>query len=239
MKLFLCGQKYFGWLMFNLLREMGHEIVGVAAPVQSNGKPDRLYKAATHLDVPFVMPGGQLRHENMPEGCDLIIAAHSYDYVGTKTLAKTRLGGIGYHPSLLPLHRGRDAVRWAIRMGDPVTGGSIYWLSKQVDGGPIAAQDWCFIPPGWDAQRLWREKLQPMGIRLFTQTLEDLEQGRMIAIPQDESLATWEPSLDQPPIFRPDLTQLGSVEGFEVIRSKKQLEKPLAVSDSWKQIAGG
>lgn len=235
MKIFLCGQKYFGWLVFNIIRELGHEIVGVAAP---QGE-DRLYRAAYNLDVPYLIPGGQLRYETMPDGIDLIVAAHSHDYVGMKTLGKTRLGGIGYHPSLLPLHRGRDAVRWTIRMGDKVTGGTVYWLSKNVDAGPIAAQDWCFVPPGYDATRLWRELLQPMGVRLIAQTLEDLSAGTIVAVPQDEAIATWEPSLDRPPIYRPDLPRIGAIEGYQVVTSKTQLEPSLAVSDSWKILAGG
>ena len=43
-------------------------------------------------------------------------AAHSHDFIGRKTRALSRLGALGYHPSLLPLHRGRDAIRWAVHM---------------------------------------------------------------------------------------------------------------------------
>jgi len=231
-KIFLCGQKYFGWAVFTKLRALGYDIVGVSAPY-SESKPDRLYKAAVGLDVPYLVKGGALTAETFPDGVDLVVAAHSYDYVGLKTLRKARLGGIGYHPSLLPVHRGRDAIRWAIRMDDPVTGGTVYWLSKGVDCGPIAAQDWCFIPHGWDAETLWRERLQPMGVRLIVKTLADIEAGKLVKMPQEPDCATWEPALDQPPIFRPDLAQLGSVEGFEVVSSR-------GVDDwDWRRIAGG
>jgi methionyl-tRNA formyltransferase len=172
----------------------------------------------------------------MPSGVDLIIAAHSHDYIGLKTLATTTLGGIGYHPSLLPLHRGRDAIRWTLRFGDKVTGGSVYWLSKNVDGGAIAAQEWCFVPPGWDATKLWRERLQPMGIRLLAQTLDDLDRGKIVAVPQDERLATWEPALDQPPIYRPDLPRIGNVPGFEVVSSSYEWDE--AARLPWQVLAG-
>lgn len=239
MKIFLCGQKYFGWLVFNLLRDLKHEIVGVAAPVKHGSEPDRLWRAATNLDVPVVIPGGTLTVDNLPEGVDLIICAHSYDFVGLKTLAKAKLGGIGYHPSLLPLHRGRDAVRWTIKMGDRITGGTVYWLNKTVDGGPVAAQEWCFVRPEWDATQLWREKLQGMGIRLIAKTLSDIQSGRIVAIPQEKGLATWEPSMDTQPIFRPDLPRIGAIEGYEVIASKEALEDDFGVSRHWKVLAGG
>ena len=233
LKIFLCGQKYFGWLVFTKLKELGYKVIGVAAPTGDRGKEDRLYRAAYHLDVPYLIPGGALTAEIMPDGIDLIIAAHSHDYVGVKTLRKARLGGIGYHPSLLPLHRGRDAIKWTIRMGDRVTGGTVYWLTKGVDCGPIAAQDWCFEPPGWDATALWRDRLQPMGLRLILKTLSDLESGRIVSVPQERSCATWEPSLDQPPIFRPDLPQIGEIPGFDIVSA------PGEERWDWRRIAGG
>lgn len=219
--------------------DLRHEIVGVAAPVKSGNEPDRLWKAANALDVPCIIPGGSLTVDNLPEDVDLIVCAHSFDFVGLKTLRKAKLGGIGYHPSLLPLHRGRDAVRWAVKMGDKVTGGTVYWLNKTVDGGPIAAQDWCFVRPEWDAAQLWRERLQGMGIRLFAKVLTDIQSGKIIAIPQDKTLATWEPSMDSRPIFRPDLDRIGSIEGYEVIASKEALEDDFGVSRNWKVLAGG
>lgn len=239
MKVFLCGQKYFGWLAFRCLLDLGHDVIGVAAPMESEGKIDRLYKAAIALDIPFLIPGGTLRAANMPSGCDLIICAHSYDYVSEATLAKTKLGGIGYHPSLLPLHRGRDAVRWTTRLGERVTGGTVYWLSKNVDGGPIAAQEYCIIPLGLTPDALWRDKLQPIGIKLFAKTLSDLSSGRIIAVPQDESCATWEPSIGRSPIFRPDLPQIGAVDGFETVRTRATLESGWGLSETWKVLAGG
>lgn len=214
MKVFLCGTRYFGQQVFEAITAAGHEVIGVSAPIG-----DRLHRAAVSAGVPHVITAGTLSADTMPEGADLIVAAHSHDFIGAATLRKTVLGGIGYHPSLLPLHRGRDAIRWAIRMGDRVTGGSIYWLSRNVDGGPIAAQDWCFIPPGADPGELWREVLQPMGLRLILRTLDDLSRGVVVAVPQDERLATWEPSLDQPPIFRPDLPRIGAPAGFTYVTS--------------------
>lgn len=238
MRIFLCGQKQFGLDAFELMQSLGHDVVGVAAPAG-----DRLYRAAAYRDVPHLIPGGALRAATMPPDVDLILAAHSYDFISAKVLAATRLGGLGYHPSLLPLHRGRDAIRWSIRLGERVTGGTVYWLTQNVDAGPIAAQDYCFIPPGWDARRLWRERLQPLGLRLIAQALADLEQGRLVAIPQEESCATWEPALSQPPIFRPDLPQLGSIPGFEVVASAAQQKRQPPHSETacgaWKRLAGG
>lgn len=85
----------------------------------------------------------------MPKICHLVIwefTAHSFDYIGKRTRYIPRLGWLGYHPSLLPRHRGRSAIEWSIRMNDAITGGSVFWLNAGIDRGDIAYQDWCFIP---------------------------------------------------------------------------------------------
>lgn len=181
----------------------------MSAPLEgSAGGLDKLRAAAEIARVP-VMPCGMLNAETLPEGVDVIVAAHSHDFVGGKTRSRARFGGIGFHPSLLPRHRGRDAVRWAVKMGDAVTGGTVYWLTDTVDGGPVAAQDWCFIGAEESPRALWRDKLMPMGVRLIVKVLADLDRGVMVAIPQDETYATWEPGWDRPPVRRPDLLMLG------------------------------
>ena len=217
MRLYLAGQKAFGAAVFEALRKE-HQIVQVSAPAWRAGGllPDRLRDAAEKAGVPW-REAGKLRAELMPEGVDLIVCAHSHDFVGRKTRLKARLGAIGYHPSLLPRHRGRDAVRWALHMGDPVTGGTVYWLNETVDGGPIAAQEHVFVAPGETPEALWRDKLAPLGVKLTLAVLEDLAAGRIVARRQDEACATWEPSWERPPLTRPDLDLIGRLpEGYRL-----------------------
>jgi methionyl-tRNA formyltransferase len=216
MRILLCGQRSFGRAVLESLLEHGRDIVSVCAPAVQD---DRLFIRAEHYHIP-VIPSGSLRAETMPAGVDLIVAAHSHDFIGRKTRLKARIGAIGYHPSLLPRHRGRDAVRWTIKLGDPVAGGSVYWLSDNTDAGDIAAQDWCFVAPGTTPSELWRNDLFPMGVRLLNRAVSDLASGVMVAIPQEEQFATWEPSWDRPPIRRPDLTMIGGGLNLRVVREK-------------------
>lgn len=215
MRILVSGQKEFGAAVFKLCRAEGHEVVAVAAPGLSSSYattgeqlPDRLRFAAQLAGVPWI-PSDLLRADTVPKGTDLIIAAHSHAFLGRKTRARAALGAIGYHPSLLPVHRGRDAVRWTIQMRERITGGTVFWLNDTADSGPIAAQAHAFVRPRDTATALWREVLFPLGLRLIKKVLADLSAGRKVAIPQDSSLATWEPSWDRPPIFRPELPELG------------------------------
>lgn len=209
LRVLLAGQKYFGAETFRALRALpGVEIAAVAAPMTPD-KPDRLWAQADLYRVP-VIKAGTLNAQTMPEGIDLIVAAHSHDFIGEKTRLRAQYGAFGYHPSLLPLHRGRDAVRWTIKMGDKITGGTVYRLSNRMDGGDILAQDYVFIRPGDDAETLWRRDLSPLGVHLLAETVARVpNEGYLIGKPQDETLATFEPSWERPPAYRPDLIMLG------------------------------
>ena len=222
MNVFLCGQKQFGASVLEAVAKK-YKILGVSSPafaghLSTDGSQifDRVRATAERLRIPW-QP--QVRADSLPAGTDIIVAAHSHDFIGRKTRAKAKFGAIGYHPSLLPLHRGRDAVRWAIHGGDRVAGGSVYWLTDSIDAGPIAAQEHVFVRPGETVDTLWREQLAPLGVRLLLKTLADLDRGLAVRVPQDERCATWEPSFDRPPLFRPELPQLGATNlRFEVER---------------------
>lgn len=203
MNILIAGQKWFGAAVFRALRELpGVNVAAVCAP-----DGDKLEGQADLYRVPVIR---RLKAETMPAGVDLIVAAHSHDFIGEKTRQRAKWGGIGYHPSLLPVHRGRDAVRWAIRMGDKVTGGSVYRLSNRMDGGDVLAQRHAFIRPEDDAAELWRRELAPLGVELLAQVVAAYaSSGYQHGAPQDESLATWEPSIDRPPAYRPDLAMIG------------------------------
>ena len=134
MKIALVGSRYFGAAAFEALRkEKGVEFSSVVVPAAD----DRLALAAKEAGVPVhvlanpkMVPG-----EAVPQGTDLIVAAHTHARVSDEALAHSRLGGVGYHPSLLPRHRGIAAVEWTIKEGDPIAGGSVYHLADGWDKG--------------------------------------------------------------------------------------------------------
>jgi len=207
LNVFISGQKYFGAEVLRLCyHKLKLNIIGVCCPVDKD-KPDRLYLAAKRLMIPII-PAGTLNGDSFPNNVDLGIAAHSFDFVGKRTRYKAKIGWIGYHPSLLPRHRGRDSVRWAIKMNDAITGGSIYWLNAGIDKGDIAAQDFVFISTSDTPTSLWREKLLPLGIILFEKVLNEIRAGKMPRKPQSEDCATWEPGINPPPVFKPDLLMI-------------------------------
>jgi methionyl-tRNA formyltransferase len=195
MKLTVVGSRYFGALVFETLRnEPQVDLIGVVAPAAD----DRLALAAQAAGVPVhVLANPKIvPAEAIGDGCDLIVAAHTHARVSDGALARSRLGGVGYHPSLLPRHRGIAAVEWTIREGDPIAGGSVYHLADGWDAGAIAAQDWCFVERGDTARTLWERELAPLGLRLLAQVVRDArDRGALAARPQDLRFATRAPML--------------------------------------------
>ena len=95
MKIYLCGQKAFGAATLSLLLNLGHQVVGVSAPLRrADGREDRLALDARMRALPM-LPAGELREALLPDGVDLIVCAHSHDFVGRATREKARLGAIG------------------------------------------------------------------------------------------------------------------------------------------------
>ena len=192
------------------LHEDGHTIVGIAPPPQEKYK-DKMVGWAMLNGIPIISDCDKLVSANIPDGTDLIVAAHSHWIVSGPILSKCRYGGIGFHPSLLPRHRGVDAVRWTARMGDPVTGGTIYRLTDKCDGGGILLRRIQFVGRGWDYHELW-QRLFPIGVDLISEACALIERtgNTQYEEPQDEAFATWEPSWDRPRLKRNELLQLSN-----------------------------
>lgn len=207
MNIFLCGQKSFGREVFKQLIADGHRIVGVAIPPQEKYY-DKLHGIAVKERISVIINADKLISSDIPPSTDVIVAAHAHHFISQKTRGKAKLGAIGFHPSLLPRHRGRDSVRWTIAFKDSVAGGTIYWLDEKTDGGPIFAQRFIFVNPKWNYHELW-QKLFPLGVEMISESCLKIARGDRTAIPQAEEFATWEPAFDTPRLFRPELIQLG------------------------------
>jgi methionyl-tRNA formyltransferase len=190
----LVGSRYFGAMVFEALRADNVAVAAVVAPAAD----DRLAVAARNAGVPVhVLANPKIvPSDAIPDGTDLIVAAHTHARVSDEALARSRFGGIGYHPSLLPRHRGIAAIEWTIMEGDPIAGGSVYHLADGWDAGAIAAQDWCFVAKGETARELWERALAPMGLKLLKDVVRYAAQhGALPARPQDERFATRAPTI--------------------------------------------
>jgi methionyl-tRNA formyltransferase len=193
MRITLVGSRHFGVTIFNMLRQRDVEIARVVV-IDAD---DRLAAAARAAGVevkvqqnPKLVAASEIAGDS-----DLIVTAHSHARISQEALAAAKLGGIGYHPSLLPRHRGIAAVEWTIKEGDPIAGGTVYHLADRMDAGAIAAQEWCFVKKGETARELWERALAPLGQKLLGEVIDYAKAHHSLpAKPQDEQFATLAPS---------------------------------------------
>jgi methionyl-tRNA formyltransferase len=194
MRITLVGSRHFGVTTFNTLRQHGVDIVRVVV----HDVEDRLAATARAAGIEVVVQADPkfVDASEIAANTDLIVTAHSHARVTREALAAAKLGGIGYHPSLLPRHRGIAAVEWTIKEGDPIAGGTVYHLADRMDAGAIAAQEWVFVRKGETARELWERALAPLGQKLLADVIYHAKaHGSLPATPQDEEFATKAPSL--------------------------------------------
>ena len=76
------------------------------------------------------------------------------------------------HPSLLPMFKGKHAVRDALTFGVKVTGTTIHIATEELDNGPILAQESVPVLEGDTVDILW-ERIKSVERVLYTKTLRD------------------------------------------------------------------
>lgn len=77
------------------------------------------------------------------------------------------------HPSLLPLHKGKDPVRKALHSGATLTGFSIHIATEELDDGPIIFQQPVDILPG-DTEETLHERIKQHERILYIRLLRQL-----------------------------------------------------------------
>ena len=196
LRITLVGSRHFGVTTLDMLRQRGVDIVRVVVA----DADDRLAAAARAAGIEVVVQANAKRvvASEIAPGTDLIVTAHSHARIAKEALAAAKLGGIGYHPTLLPRHRGIAAVEWTIRERDPIAGGSVYHLAERMDAGAIAAQEWVFVRKDETARQLWERALAPLGQKLLGEVIDYAKSHKSLpAKPQDEEFATLAPNLSE------------------------------------------
>jgi methionyl-tRNA formyltransferase len=111
-------------------------------------------------------------------------------------LAAIPRGLINVHASLLPRYRGASPVHRAVIAGDQETGVTIMRVVKALDAGPMLASVTVPIGPD-DTTTIVESMLAIKGAELLVETLDAIEAGTAVEMPQDDSQATYAPKLSK------------------------------------------
>lgn len=125
---------------------------------------------------------------------DLLVVCDFGEILSPAALAVARLGGINLHASLLPKYRGAAPVPWAVYHGERETGVTVIQMTPSLDAGPCLAQVRTPIGPEETAVEL-EARLAELGGALVCQTVDQLENGRVQPIIQDDEAVSKAPRL--------------------------------------------
>ncbi|WP_182113946.1 MULTISPECIES: methionyl-tRNA formyltransferase [unclassified Actinotalea] len=104
------------------------------------------------------------------------------------------LGWINLHFSLLPAWRGAAPVQHAVLHGDEVTGASTFRIDEGLDTGPVLGTLTETVRPR-DTSGDLLERLAHAGAGLLVATLDGLEDGALVAVPQSAEGVSHAPRL--------------------------------------------
>ena len=112
------------------------------------------------------------------------------------------MGTFNLHGSLLPKYRGAAPINRAIMAGETETGVTTFFLKHEIDTGDIISREVIEVGPDEDAGSV-HDRLMEIGARLTVQTVNDIIEGNLRTVPQDELLQGQEPT-PAPKIFKED-----------------------------------
>jgi methionyl-tRNA formyltransferase len=114
---------------------------------------------------------------------DLIVCVGWTRLLHDAVLRVPRHGCVGFHASLLPRHRGRAPVNWAILRGEQTTGNTMIMLSPGVDEGDIVDQELVEIDFEDTCATVYA-KVAYVGARMLRRHLKALLEGTARRYPQ-------------------------------------------------------
>ncbi|MHB1420810.1 MAG: methionyl-tRNA formyltransferase [Bacillota bacterium] len=199
-RVILLGQAAFGGDVLNALHEDGTTIVGViTVPEAKPAQP--VVEAAAKLNIPLLRTHDFKSSEtinwisNLKP--DLFVLAFVTDFIPMEVIKIATLGGLNYHPSLLPKYRGSTAMNWAVINGEQETGITVHFIDDGLDTGPILIQEKVPIEPAENVKNLYFQKLYPLGIKMMTKAVRLIREGNVQAVPQDHSQASFQLSIKE------------------------------------------
>jgi methionyl-tRNA formyltransferase len=123
---------------------------------------------------------------------ELLFVVGWYQLVREPFIAMAREGVFGMHPTLLPRHRGRASIPWALLSGLARTGVTLFEIvDATADSGAIVGQAVVDIEPDDTATTLF-ERLASAHLDLIREFVPQIVSGSAPRIPQDPKRAsTW------------------------------------------------
>lgn len=161
--------------------------------------PSSVKVIAEKYNIPVFQPKSIRKEPDIIEAlrrlnADVGITVAFGQILSQEVIELPRLGIVNLHASLLPKYRGANPIQWPVINGDAVTGVATMLTEIGVDTGPVLLTEKIVITENMDSMELY-ERISQIGPALLYKTITGYDNGTVIPMPQDESLATHAPKL--------------------------------------------
>lgn len=153
---------------------------------------------AEKYDIPLLFPDRlpDIKQRLVDYKADVAVLVAFGKIVPQSVIDVFPAGIINIHPSLLPKHRGPTPLESVILNGEAETGISIMKLVSAMDAGPVYAQS-TYQLTGRETKQELADRLSEIGAAMVTDLLPEILHGEVVAVPQDESAATYDRLLEK------------------------------------------
>ena len=206
MRVVFMGTPEFAVTALSAIADAGHEIAAVyTQPDKPKGRSGKLQPPpvkvrAAELGIPVFQPEKLRDEENVSMlrslAPEMIIVAAYGQILPESILQIPPLGCINIHASLLPKYRGAAPIERCILEGEKKTGVTTMYMAKGLDTGDMIEQLETEILPTDTGEGLTK-RLAELGGQLILSTMEKLEAGTAVRIPQKEEESTYAKMLDK------------------------------------------
>lgn len=204
MRVVFMGTPDFAVPSLQSLIDRGHEVCGVfTQPDKPKGRGHKLQPPPVKIfalqnSIPVMQPptlkDNGVQAELAALGPDVIVVVAYGKLLPTEVLGIPKMGCINVHGSLLPKYRGAAPVQWAVLNGEKTTGVTTMFMAEGLDTGDMLLKSETEIGPEETAGELF-DHLKVLGAALLVETLDKLERGELVRIPQNHGEATLAPML--------------------------------------------
>lgn len=206
MKVIFMGTPDFAVPCLESIIEAGHSVLGVfTQPDKPKGRkqiltPSDVKVCAEKHNLPVYQPTTlkdgtalEIIEELQP---DVIVVAAYGKILPKEIIDFPKYGCINVHASILPKYRGASPIQHAVLNGDSETGVTTMQMDVGLDTGDILLCE--KIPIEIDDTSLSMfEKLSKLGASLIVKTLDNVANGEITPIKQDDSKATYTKMIDK------------------------------------------
>ena len=203
MRVIFYGTPDFARPTLDALLARHHVVTVVTQPDRPAGRGQRLAASAVKrraedAGVPVLQPA-RLRDSEWPArlaalAADVAVVAAFGQILPQAVLDAPARGSINVHASLLPRYRGAGPIAWSIIRGETESGITTFQMDAGMDTGDMLLREATPIGPEETAGEL-AVRLAEIGARVLLRTLDELDSGSLVPVPQDGRLATLAPRL--------------------------------------------